>query len=148
MEKELNRLLRYLRMEYALLWIGVGLLVLLYETDCLPQGVLIEDAQANYAMQVAGILLAVSMIPISLRLFSLSLTRYVQHLSLPGALKSYRRWSEVRLALLFATALFNFSAYYCTLNTTGLLCGGMVLVASLFCVPGRERLLSELNLEK
>ena len=87
MEKELNRLLRYLRMEYALLWIGVGLLVLLYETDCLPQGVLIEDAQADYAMQVAGILLAVSMIPISLRLFSLSLTRYVQHLSLPGALK-------------------------------------------------------------
>lgn len=148
MEKELKRLLRCLRIEYALLWIGMGLLVYLYETDCLPQGTLIDNAQADYTMQVSGILLAVSMIPLSLRLFSLSLTRYVQHLSLPDAMKSYRRWSEVRLALLFAAALFNFSAYYCTLNTTGLLCGGMVLVASLFCVPGRERMLSELNLEK
>ena len=147
MEKELKRLLWCLRIEYVLAWLGIALLVLLYETDFLPQGALVEDAQADYVMQVTGILLAVGLIPFSLRLFSLSLTHHVQALSLPQALTSYRRWSEVRLALLFAAGLFNFSAYYCTLNTTGLLCGGMVLVALLFCVPGRDRLHRELNLE-
>ena len=147
-KKELNRLLWHLQVEYMLLWGIVALLVGLYETDWLPQGVLVGDGQADYAMQVAGILMAVGLIPFSLRMFSLSLTRYVRNLPLPEALKSYRRWSEVRLALLLAPALFNFSAYYCTLNTTGLLCGGMVLVASLFCVPGRGRLLAELNLNE
>lgn len=50
------------------------------------------------------------------------------------------------MAMLLVPALFNFSVYYWTLNTTGLLCGIMVLVASLFCVPGRNRLLAELDL--
>ena len=88
------------------------------------------------------ILLAVNMISISLRLFSLSLTRYAAHLSLPGALKvSSPPAAEARLALLFATALFNFSAYYCTLNTHGTALRRNGTVASLFCMPGRERLL-------
>lgn len=147
MKKELDCLLWRLRVEYLLLWGIVALLVGLYEADWLPQGALVGDGKADYVMQVAGILLAVGLIPFSLRLFSLSLTQYVRNRRLPEALKSYRRWSEVRLALLLAPALFNFSAYYCTLNTTGLLCGGMVLVASLFCVPGRGRLLAELDLE-
>ena len=47
--------------------------VLLYEIDFLPQGALVEDAQADYVMQVTGILLAVGLI-FFLRLFSLSLT--------------------------------------------------------------------------
>ena len=67
-------------------------------------------------------------------------------LPLVEALQSYCRWNEVRMAMLLVPALFNFSVYYWTLNTTGLLCGIMVLVASLFCVPGRNRLLAELDL--
>lgn len=146
MKKELNSLLWRLRVEYLLLWGIVIFLVGLYEAGWLPLGVLVGDGRAEYVMQVTGILMAVGLIPFSLRMFNFSLVRYVRNRSLPEALKSYRRWSEVRLALLLAPALFNFTAYYCTLNTTGLLCGGMVLVASLFCVPGRERLLAELNL--
>ena len=70
----------------------------------------------------------------------------VRALPLVEALQSYCRWNEVRMAMLLVPALFNFSVYYWTLNTTGLLCGIMVLVASLFCVPGRNRLLAELDL--
>ena len=148
MEKKIRQLLRYLQIEYVAVWVLPLLLVALYETGVMTEGAYAGDVRMDYVLQTVGILLAVGLIPLSLRLFSLSLVKNVKQRSLPEALKSYRRWSEVRLALLFATALFNFSAYYCTLNTTGLLCGGMVLVASLFCVPGRERLLSELNLEK
>lgn len=146
MEKEIGRLLNCLRIEYGLFWIASLVLVSLYEWDILPQGVLAGDARMEYMLEVAGILMAVALIPLSLRLFSLSLTRYVRRLALEQALKSYRRWNEVRIALLAVPALLNLSVYYWTLDTTGLLCGGMVLVAALFCIPTRERLLDELDL--
>lgn len=148
MEKEINRLLRWLQGEFILAWMLVLLLIALYETDVLPQGMMVGDARMEYILQTAGILLAMGLIPVSLRLFGLSLTRYVKTMPLPEALKSYRRWSEVRLGLLLAPALFNLSVYYWTLDLTGMLCAGMLLVASLFCVPGRERLLMELDLNR
>ena len=49
---------------------------------------------------------------------------------------------------LLAPALFNLTVYYTTLDVTSLLCMGMLLVASLFCVPGRGRLMRELDLQK
>ena len=139
MEKKINRLLRVLEVEFALFWVLAVAWYVLYETDILLQGSRVGDARAEYILQTVGILLAVCMIPLSLRMFSLSLVRRVRELSLPEALVSYRRWCEIRLALLLAPVLF---------NLTSLLCVGMLLVASLFCVPGRSRLMRELDLEK
>ena len=141
MEKELKRLIRILKAEYALMWVLTVLLAALYECDILPQGLFAGDAQMEYIMQVTSILLT-----IWLRLFNLSLTRYVSLLPLPEALKSYRRWSEIRIALLLVLALIDLSAYYWTMNTTGLLCAGMTVIASLFCIPSKQRLLNELQL--
>ncbi len=146
MEKELKRLIRILKAEYALMWVLTVLLAALYECDILPQGLFAGDAQMEYIMQVTSILLTICLIPLSLRLFNLSLTRYVSLLTLPEALKSYRRWSEIRIALLLVLALIDLSAYYWTMNTTGLLCAGMTVIASLFCIPSKQRLLNELQL--
>lgn len=146
MKTRINRLLNRLKVEYAAFWVLCLLLLCLYETEVLPQGIWAGDVRMEYILQTVGILLAVAFIPLSLRVFSLSLTRYVRQLPLEEALQSYCRWNEVRTAMLLVPALFNFSVYFWTLNTTGLLCGIMVLVASLFCVPGRKRLLSELDL--
>ena len=146
MEKELKRLIRILKAEYALMWVLTVLLAALYECDILPQGLFAGDAQMEYIMQVGSILLTICLIPLSLRLFNLSLTRYVSLLTLPEALKSYRRWSEIRIALLLVLALIDLSAYYWTMNTTGLLCAGMTVIESLFCNPSKQRLLNELQL--
>ncbi len=146
MEKELKCLIRILKAEYALMWVLTVLLAALYECDILPQGLFAGDAQMEYIMQVTSILLTICLIPLSLRLFNLSLTRHIAALPLKNALKSYRRWSEIRIALLTVASLASLSAYYWTMDTTGLLCTGMTVIASLFCVPGKERLLSELNL--
>ena len=148
MEKQINRLLRFLQVEYFLFWLLTALLVAAYELEILPMGFLIADSRASYILEVLGILLAVSMIPLSLRLFNMSLIRYVQQYPLERALVSYRRWSEVRIALLLVPALINLAVYYWTLQTTGLLCVAMVLIASLFCVPSKRRIQMELNLEK
>ena len=77
MKTRINRLLNRLKVEYAVFWVLCLLLMGLYETDVLPQGVWAGDVRMEYIFQTVGILLAVAFIPLSLRVFSLSLTRYV-----------------------------------------------------------------------
>ena len=148
MEKKIESLLRILKIEYSLMWILIFAVVASYEADLLPQGAVVGNARAEYLVQLTGVLMAICLIPMSLRMFGLFITRYVRNLDIEKALKSYRRWSEVRIIMLFVTAFFNISMYYWTMDITGLLCGGMALVASLFCIPGRKRLMSELDLDK
>lgn len=146
MDKRINRILKCLQAEYIVMWILPLLLVVLYETGVMNEGALAGDVRMDYILQTIGILLVVGLIPVSLRLFSLSLVKRVKELSLPDALSSYRRWSEVRLGLLLVPVLMNLSFYYLTLNTTGVMCAAMSLIASLFCVPTRKRMLDELDL--
>ena len=145
MEKKIRQLLRYLQIEYVAVWVLPLLLVALYETGVMTEGAYAGDVRMDYVLQTVGILLAVGLIPLSLRLFSLSL---VKQRSLPEALKSYRRWSEIRTGMLVVPVLVNLSFYYLTLNNTGVLCAMMALIASLFCVPTRKRMLDELDLVK
>ena len=148
MEKKIKQLLQFLQMEYLLVWILPLLLVILYETGFMTEGVYAGDVRMDYILQTVGILLAVGLIPLSLRLFSLSLVKNVKQRSLPEALKSYRRWSEIRISMLLAPVLVNLSFYYLTMNNTGVLCAMMALIASLFCIPTRKRMLDELDLVK
>ena len=115
------------------------MIVILYITEKITESDYAEDARKDYILQT---------IPLSLRQFSLSLVKCVKLLSLPDALSSYRRWNEIRLGLLVVPVLTNLSFYYLTLNTTGLFCAAMSLIASLFCVPTRKRIWNELDLLK
>lgn len=148
MEEKIKSILKCLQIEYVMLWGGALLLVVLYETGVMDEGIFAGNVRMEYILQTVGILLAIGLIPLSLRLFSLSLVKRIQLLSLPDALSSYRRWSEIRLGLLLVPVLMNLSFYYLTLDTTGILCAAMSLVASLFCVPTHKRMLDELDLLK
>lgn len=148
MDKKIKRLLQWLQFEYILVWILPLVLVILYETGVMTEGTYADDVRMDYILQTVGILLAVGLIPLSLRLFGLSLLKHVKQLSLPEALKSYRRWSEVRIGMLLTPVLVNLSFYYLTMNNTGVMCAMMSLIASLFCVPTYKRMLDELDLVK
>lgn len=148
MKEKINKIMKCLQIEYIAIWVLPLLLVILYETGAMTEGGYAGDMRMDYILQSIGILLTVGLIPLALRLFSLSLVRRVQHLSLPDAIGSYRRWSEIRLGLLLVPVLVNLSFYYLTLNNTGVLCAAMSLIASLFCIPTRKRVLSELDLLK
>ena len=50
----MTRLLRVLEAEFALFWILVVAGCVLYETDVLPQGSMVGDAQAEYILQTVG----------------------------------------------------------------------------------------------
>ena len=54
----------------------------------------------------------------------------------------------IRLVLLLLPLLAGFLTYYVMLSTTGLLCALIALTASLFCLPGEERLRRELHIER
>lgn len=139
-------MLNVLKAEYFGLWVLPITLCLLYETGVFTEGIYTGDAQIEYIVQSVCILLTIGLIPLSLRLFSFNLVKCVKALPLMDALKSYRRWSEVRLCLLAVPAIIGVSFYYLTMNTTGVFCAGMALIASLFCVPSENRLKNELDL--
>ena len=91
-------------------------------------------------------MLTIGLIPFALRMFNLNLVKRIKEFPLERALVSYKLWNEIRLSLLFVPAVLNFSFYYLTLNTTGLFCGAMAMIASLFCFPSESRIKNELDL--
>ena len=146
MVEVIKQLLKRLKIEFVAVWCLVLLLVVCYEAGIFTEGIFVGDVRMDYILTTIGILLTIVMIPLSLRIFNLNLVKRISKLSTFEALKSYRRWSEVRLSLLLVAALLNMSIYYLTLNTTGLFCSLMALLATFFCIPTKERLLKELDL--
>ena len=146
MKEQVNQLLKVLRGTYMILWVLPVVLCVLYETGVFPEGIYAGDVRMEYMLQTVCILLTVCLIPFSLRLFNLNLVKRIKELPLADALKSYRRWSEVRMLLLCVPILLNTSFFYLTLNTTGIFCATMAFTASLFCVPSESRIKNELDL--
>ena len=146
MKEQIKRILKWQIVAFILVWALPLVYALLHETGVLSQGALAGDARMKYIFQTIGILMTIVLIPFALRIFNLNLVKRIQELPLRQALKSYRIWADVRLALLVVPALINLQFYYLTLNNTGLFCAAMSLVASLFCVPSESRIKNELDL--
>lgn len=146
MKEQIKRILKWQIVAFILVWALPLVYALLHETGVLSQGALASDARMEYIFQTIGILMTIVLIPFALRIFNLNLVKRIQELPLQQALKSYRIWADVRLALLVVPALINLQFYYLTLNNTGLFCAAMSLIASLFCVPSESRIKNELDL--
>lgn len=146
MKEQIKRILKWQIVAFILVWALPLVYALLHETGVLSQGALAGDARMEYIFQTIGILMTIVLIPFALRIFNLNLVKRIQELPLQQALKSYRIWADVRLALLVVPALINLQFYYLTLNNTGLFCAAMALIASLFCVPSESRIKNELDL--
>lgn len=98
-----------------LFWAVPVAVTVLYETDILPAGVLTDDAQGAYSLQTVTILLTIVLIPLALGMGNVA-----------GKLPSVARKAMLPLA-----ATVGMVAYYCTMNTAGLLCACMALIAAL-----------------
>ena len=146
MKEQIERILTLQKVMFAIVWIAPVLIVVLNETGVYQKGIYQGDAQMDYILQSISILLTMGLIIFALRMFNLNLVKRIKNLPLQEALKSYRIWSDVRLSLLFVPILLDFAFYYLTLNTTSLFCGLMALLATLFCVPSKNRIMNELDL--
>ncbi len=148
MEETIRKTERLIQWMYLCFWLLPVAVVVWGECggDCV--GSLADVKRAAYWWQSAVILLTAVCIPLSLKLFWWVLAHKVNAVPLDKALPLYARWCAVRLGLLLAPTLAGVLGYYLFLTNTGLLCGMMALVASLFCVPGRGRLRRDLHIEK
>ena len=125
MEEQIKRAVRNLNISYVFFWVLPAFLLGAGEFDLLPVGALVDNPQATYYMETAGILLTALCVPLALKLFSL-----------------------VRLGLLEVAIVLNVLCYYLTLSNTGNLCMLIGLTASLFCLPSEKRLRNELHINK
>ena len=148
MEEQIKKTAARVRIAFACFWILPILLILFGEAGGGWVGMYAGDVRATYMAETITILLAASCVPVSLKLFSWVLIRKIDVVTLPEALRFYAMWSGVRLALLAIPVLAGFFTYYIVLSSTGLLCALIGLTASLFCLPGEERLRKELHINK
>ena len=146
MKEQIKRILIIQKSAFLGVWTAPLLLVVLYETGLYQEGLLAGNAQMEYILQSVSILLTIGLIPFALRMFNMNLVKRIKELPLQDALKSYRIWGDVRLSLLFAPVMISLTFYYLTLNTTGLFCACMALIATLFCMPSENRIKNELDL--
>lgn len=144
--EEIKKLVARQRIEYAVFWIVAIGLAIGFELDFLPDGMYAGDVRMEYFLETVGILLAISLIPLSLKLFSMALVKRIRKYPLLRAIKLYERWSEFRLLMLAVAVLVNLTVYYLTLNNIGGLCALMGLTASFFCWPGMKRVMIELDI--
>jgi hypothetical protein len=148
MEKEIKGLVGRLKIGFSAVW-GAALVVFVCgETDIIPNGVMADDVRATYIYETISILMTATMLPVSLKLFNFVLTKKVNEERLPQALRHYRLWSDIRLLMLLSIVLVGLTCYYLTMSKTGGLCALIGLIATLFCIPGEERLRRELNIYK
>lgn len=148
MDELIKKAVRFLRACYIALWLLPLLIVLAGETVEGWVGLYAGDVRTAYFAETACILLVAVCVPVSLKLFAWVLQRKIDRAGMGSALQLYVFWSGIRMLLLELPVLVGFLTYYAVLSTTGLLCGLIALTASLFCLPGEERLRRELHIER
>lgn len=103
-------------------------LVVLFETDVLPSGLMATEKQTEFLLTTLMELLTLASVYMSLRLFKFD--KVHQELVTLKA-DGLRRWGLIRLAILLLPMLLNTVLYYLFMNTTF---GYMAIILAI-CLP-------------
>ncbi len=144
---EIKKTLDVLKKAFAAFWGLAIVIVVVHEINDGETGLVADNVKIVYWMETVSILLTVINVPLALKLFALVLKKKIDQVPLVEALHLYKRWSLIRLLLLFIPVLAGLTTYYMCMSTTGLLCAAIGLTASLFCVPTEQRLKADLLIE-
>ncbi len=107
----------------------------------------IADAEVITPLQSISVLITLGMIPGALRWFRI---RQNKIRAIKDEMKkehAYRKNTLIRISLLALCALLNLTGYFLTENYSFLLMAGMVVVASIFCIPTLKRIGYDLHEE-
>jgi hypothetical protein len=148
MEEKIKATSRQLMIAYALFWMVPLCLVILGEDGGDWVGAYVGNVRITYISETILILLTAACVPLALKLYALVLTRRIDRASIEQALHLYLLGGLVRLLLLSLPLWMGIWTYYFLFSTKGILCGAIVLIASLFCVPSEARLRRELHIER
>ena len=113
----------FLRICYVSIFITAACVILLFEGGMLTPPHIADDA-SRYVLNIVGVALTLALLPLGLKVFTLSLPRRQGAASVGG----YVRWAVVRLTLLSVPLYFNILAFY--LLDRYATCGWMALMAA------------------
>lgn len=148
MEEQIKHVVARLKLLFIGFWLLPVIFIIVGETGGDWVGMYAADVRATYFAETLTILLVAICVPVSLKLFAWVLTRKIDMVSLPEALRLYSFWSKIRMLLLTLPMLVGFAVYYLMLSNKGVLCAFIALTVSLFCLPGEGRLRKELHINK
>ncbi|WP_291529798.1 hypothetical protein [Bacteroides sp. UBA939] len=148
MEEQLKRIAFHLKVLFVVFWLLPAILIVIGEIGGDWVGQYADNVRATYFAETLSILLTAICVPVSLKLFAWVLARKIDYAGFSQALRLYSIWSKVRIALLALPVLAGITVYYLMMSSTGALCACIALVASLFCLPGEERMRKELQINK
>jgi len=109
-----------------------GIIVVLFETNILPVGIL----GPVYSYQVAGVILTLAFVPIALGIMAIGRVRR----AVSGNLRNYLYFGLLRLGMLGFALLFDVTFYYLMLDTSMLYCALIVALSFIFVWPTMNRL--------
>ncbi len=148
MEEQIRRTVSGIRMTYVCFWLVPIIFIIYGECGGSLVGLYVEDTRMAYYAETLSILITAVCVPVSLKLFAWVLVKKINKAGIADALRLYTTWSLIRLVLLALPVWIGGATYYLTLSSTGALCAAIALTASLFCLPGEERLRRELHIDK
>lgn len=148
MENKIKQITLRVKMAFIAYCIAIFLVILCGECDNSWIGIYASDVRATYLAETITILLTAICVPVSLKLFAWFLKNKISEMSINQALDYYFYAYVIRLLLLFLPVFAGLLTYYLTLSNKGVLCVLLILTATLFCLPGKERLRRDLHIDK
>ncbi len=145
----MENVIKKLRIEFYLVFVGAFVLAGLFELDVWTPGwAAVGNERADYYVNLTGIIMVIVLVPAALKVMSFRTVKSSFSTNFPeqSALR-YKRWSEVRMAMLAVTGWANIVFYYLTLDSTGAICALITALALCFCRPSREKFAEETGLE-
>ena len=145
MVKYIQRLLRILRIEMAVVWLIVVAAVVLGELDVIPNGWVVPQSPEELRLNIAVIVLTIVGIPLAIRLFTLNTTKGLRRMNNDEALASYHIWSVVRLGILCVAAVSGVVVYYLATSVSAVFCALIALAVTIYCWPSETKIASYLE---
>lgn len=136
-----------MQLEWAGIYMWAFILIALFEFEVFPVGEVAGNAVAEYYLSLAGIAMIIIMVPMSLKLMSFRMVKASFAKNGMSVCSGYRRWSEIRMAMLAVAGWSNLVFYYLTLNPTASVCALIVALALLFCWPSGDKFEGETGQE-
>ena len=147
MEQHIKRLARRLQVEFASFYIIIIAFAAVYELNPEAQGIIVGNATSEYIFETVSVLLSLTVVPLSLKLFNVMLLRHCS-LDIELKIRYYRVLSAARLLSLGMVTVLDLWIYYATINNIGGFCALLCMAAALFCCPTRKRIYSELEVNE
>lgn len=124
--------------------IAVGLvIVVLFENDLLPCGIMIsDDKSVEFVVATIMELLTICVIPVALKLF-----RFKRISKLLTSAEALSKWGTIRLLMLCVPMIVNTVFYYMFMNVAFGYMGIIIFLCLFFVVPTKERCRSEIRTE-